>query len=251
MYEVMKSLDNLRKFRYAHRGYHNKPQIPENSIPAFKRAIERGWGAEFDVHILKDGQLVVFHDNELKRCTGAEGIIEDLTLDEVKNLRLEGTEEQIPTFDEVLALFENSGLPLIIELKHYKKNHLELSKAVINRLDSYKGDFCIESFDPRVVTDFKKLRPDIIRGQLSRDFTKDPFGMSTMNVFLMTDLCFMPFNKPDFVAYMFEDRMNEKNQRAIKNGVQPVSWTIRTKEDMLQAESEGAMVIFECFDPDK
>ena len=45
--------------------------------------------------------------------------------------------------------------------------------------------------------------------------------------------------------------MNEKNQRAIANGIQPVSWTIRTKEDMLQAESEGAMVIFECFDPDE
>lgn len=247
----MSNLETLRKFRYAHRGYHNKPVVPENSIPAFKRAIGRGWGAEFDVHILKDGSLVVFHDNELKRCTGAEGIIEELTLAEVKALRLEGTEEQIPTFDEVLALFEDSGLPLIIELKHYKKNHRQLSETAAKRLDSYKGDFCIESFDPRVVNDFRKLRPDIIRGQLSRDFTQDPYGMSTANVFLMTDLCFLPFNKPHFVAYKFEDRMNEKNQRAIANGIQPVSWTIRTKEDMLRAESEGSMIIFECFDPDE
>ena len=247
----MSNINLLKKFRYAHRGYHNKPLIPENSLPAFRRAIERGWGAEFDVHILKDGSLVVFHDNELKRCTGAEGIIEELTLEEVKQLRLEGTEEQIPTFDEVLALFENSGLPLIIEIKHYKKNHRVLSEAVAKRLDSYKGEYCIESFDPRVVGDFKKLRPDVIRGQLSRDFTIDPFGMSAANVFLMTDLCFLPFNKPHFVAYKFEDRMNEKNQQAISRGVQPVSWTIRTKEDMLQAESEGSIVIFECFDPDE
>ncbi len=49
--------------RYAHRGYHAKPEIPENSLPAFRRALERGWGAELDVHLLRDGTLAVFHDS--------------------------------------------------------------------------------------------------------------------------------------------------------------------------------------------
>ncbi len=106
----------LKKYRYAHRGYHDKPVVPENSLPAFRRAIERGFGAELDVHLLKDGTLAVFHDSDLKRCANVEGEIEDLTLDELKQLRLEGTDEQIPTFDEVLALFEHET-PLIIELK--------------------------------------------------------------------------------------------------------------------------------------
>ena len=104
----------LKKYRYAHRGYHDKPVVPENSLPAFRRAIERGFGAELDVHLLKDGTLAVFHDSDLKRCANVEGEIEDLTLDELKQLRLEGTDEQIPTFDEVLALFEHET-PLIIE----------------------------------------------------------------------------------------------------------------------------------------
>ena len=70
----------LKKYRYAHRGYHDKPVVPENSLPAFRRAIERGFGAELDVHLLKDGTLAVFHDSDLKRCANVEGEIEDLTL---------------------------------------------------------------------------------------------------------------------------------------------------------------------------
>ena len=131
----------FRAQRFAHRGYHDKPQIPENSLPAFRRAIAHGWGAELDVHLLKDGTLVVFHDSSLSRCTGAQGMIEDLTLAELKALRLEGTDEQIPLFDGVLALFE-TATPLIIELKTAGNNHRALTKAVVERLDNYSGEFC-------------------------------------------------------------------------------------------------------------
>ena len=166
----------LKKYRYAHRGFHDKPVIPENSLPAFRRAIEHGFGAELDVHLLKDGTLAVFHDSDLRRCANVDGQIEDLTLEELKQLRLEGTDEQIPTFDEVLALFE-SATPLIIELKTARGNHQALAKAVCERLDTYKGEFCIESFDPFCVLDVKKLRPEICRGQLSMNFCKDPSGL--------------------------------------------------------------------------
>ena len=65
-------LELLRRYRYAHRGFHDKPQVPENSLAAFRRAIERGFGAELDVHLTKDGKLVVFHDSTLQRCTGRQ-----------------------------------------------------------------------------------------------------------------------------------------------------------------------------------
>ena len=134
-------LPELKQYRYAHRGYHDKPQIPENSLPAFRRAIERGWGAELDVHLLKDGTLAVFHDSDLKRCTGEEGTIEDLDLAQLKQLRLEGTQEQVPLFDEVLALFEETK-PLIIELKTYKGNHRALAEAVCRRFGA--AGLCLE-----------------------------------------------------------------------------------------------------------
>ena len=146
----------LKKYRYAHRGYHDKPVVPENSLPAFRRAIERGFGAELDVHLLKDGTLAVFHDSDLKRCANVEGEIEDLTLDELKQLRLEGTDEQIPTFDEVLALFEHET-PLIIELKTARGNHMALAKAVCERLDTYKELFYLH---PSVFTPDKQVLRD-------------------------------------------------------------------------------------------
>ena len=95
-----------RKFkpaeRYAHRGYHDKPRIPENSMAAFRRAVEYGLGSEFDVHMIADGSLVVFHDDDLERQTGVRGAIGDYDITNLSKLRLEGTDEAIPTFDEVL-----------------------------------------------------------------------------------------------------------------------------------------------------
>ena len=192
----------LKKYRYAHRGYHDKPVVPENSLPAFRRAIERGFGAELDVHLLKDGTLAVFHDSDLKRCANVEGEIEDLTLDELKQLRLEGTDEQIPTFDEVLALFEHET-PLIIELKTARGNHMALAKAVCERLDSYQGEFCIESFDPFALIDVKKLRPEICRGQLSMNFEKDKAGLPWYKRFIAGNLLYYALGIG--LAFQFQD----------------------------------------------
>ena len=100
------SMAALRKFRYAHRGLYDKAAgIPENSLPAFSRAIARGFGAELDVHLLRDGTLAVFHDSDVKRMTGREGYLEDLSADELKDYALDGTKETIPQFKDVLALF--------------------------------------------------------------------------------------------------------------------------------------------------
>lgn len=240
----------LKKYRYAHRGYHDKPVIPENSLPAFRRAIERGWGAELDVHLLKDGTLAVFHDSDLARCAGEQGTLEDLTYAQMKALRLEGTDEQIPVLDEVLALFEHAT-PLIIELKTHKGNHRALAEAVCERLDRYGGLFCIESFDPRAVADVRELRPDICRGQLSSDFLKDPEGLPLYQRVVLTNLLLNVKARPDFIAFKFEDRFCRSNRRAIDQlGLQEVSWTIRSREDLRTVETAGAIPIFETFDPD-
>ncbi|MCI1726248.1 MAG: hypothetical protein LKM35_00965 [Lachnospiraceae bacterium] len=88
----------LGKFRYAHRGLHSLPDslpcIPENSLPAFALAAEKGFGAELDVHFTKDLQLAVVHDSNLKRVTGEDVRVEDLTAEEMRRLHLMGTEEK-------------------------------------------------------------------------------------------------------------------------------------------------------------
>ena len=80
----------LRKYRYAHRGYHGKDLAPENSILAYKEAIRRGFGVELDVHLMQDGNLAVIHDASLLRTAGADVLVEDLTARELKAYRLEG-----------------------------------------------------------------------------------------------------------------------------------------------------------------
>ena len=70
---------------YAHRGlFDNNSEAPENSLAAFKKAVDAGYGIELDVQLSKDNQLVVFHDATLKRMCGVEGKVWDYTLEELK-----------------------------------------------------------------------------------------------------------------------------------------------------------------------
>ena len=117
----MKDIEILIKKPFAHRGYFNKEDgIPENSIPAFERAVKSGFGIELDVHILKDGAIVVFHDDSLNRMTGVNKNLKDLTYDEIKDLKLNGTSFGIPLFIDVLKIVDGK-VPILIELKYDNK----------------------------------------------------------------------------------------------------------------------------------
>ena len=241
----------LKKYRYAHRGYHDKPVVPENSLPAFRRAIERGFGAELDVHLMKDGHLAVIHDASLLRTAGVDVQIEDLTAEDLKNYGLEGTEHHIPLLEEVLELFQDLT-PLIIELKAERGNHAALAEATCRMLDRYRVHYCIESFDPRCLIWLKKNRPEIVRGQLSEQFLRhgETAGHGKATMWLLGNLFSNIAAKPDFIAYRFSDRDNLCLRWCRKfYHVQEINWTIRTKEEMEAAEAQGNLVIFECFDP--
>ncbi len=231
----------------AHRGFHHKPTVPENSMAAFQAAIEKGYGIELDVHLLKDGGLAVFHDHTLNRTTGAEGIIEELTTDELKNYQLEASQEPIPTFQQFLQLV-NGQVPLVIELK-CKSNAPALCKAVLQALESYQGPYCIESFDPRPLIWLRQNRPEITRGQLTQNFMKDPSGLKLPTRILLTAMSFNLFTKPDFVAIKFRDRNCLQNRlcRSLWK-IQGVTWTLRNKEDYQTAVKEGYLCIFEQFE---
>lgn len=237
---------------YAHRGFHSKPEIPENSMAAFRRAVEHGFPSEFDVHLIADGSLVVFHDEDLERETGVIGQIEDYDITNLSRLRLEGTDEHIPTLDEVLDLYEDSGLPLLIELKVARGNYRELTEAVCRRLDSYRGEFVVESFDPRALMVLRKIRPQIARGQLAQNFIRNREGLPFYQAVLLTNLAFNRAVRPAFIAYRFSDRMAAALRRsARRKGIAEALWTIKTPEDYVTAVKEGCVPIFEQFDPDE
>lgn len=108
---------------YAHRG--NKSEFPENSLLAFKSAIELGVdGIECDVHLSKDGQAIIIHDETINRTSTGHGEIKNMTLADIKAVRLlnpdnRPSEEEIPTLSEMLDEFDNLNFDgaLNIELK--------------------------------------------------------------------------------------------------------------------------------------
>lgn len=241
----------LTAWHYAHRGLHNAEEsIPENSLTAFRRAVEQGYGAELDVHLTKDGNLVVMHDESLKRTAGVDKNLCDCTMEELKELKLEGTQEPIPLLEEVLSLFAGKA-PLVVEIKAFKGNHKALTEAVCKMLDCFpKLDFCIESFDPRVLMWLRKHRPKIIRGQLSCTIANHYEGKPNIVTWLMTHLFFNFLTVPHFVAYCFEERKNFAYRVCAKVwGVQKFNWTIRKAEDGAQALKENAAIIFENYCP--
>lgn len=242
-------LKDLQGWGYAHRGLHGDG-IPENSMAAFKAALDGGYGVELDVHLLKDGNLAVIHDSLLNRTAGVPGRIEDLTTEELKNYPLEGTEQTIPEFMDVLTLF-NGKAPLIVELKPVDGNHAALCQATCDMLAGYKGVYCVESFDPRCVAWLKKNKPQIIRGQLTENFLKSRNDLPDYQKFMLTHNLMNVLGRPDFVAYKFADRKDSFTTELCRKlwGAQGVTWTLKTQEEYDMAVKEGWLPIFEGFRP--
>ena len=245
------ALKVLSSFRYAHRGLHHKPAVPENSMAAFRRALDNFYGAELDVHLMADGHLAVIHDASLLRTAGADVAIEDLTVEDLKRYRLEGTDEHIPLLGEVLALYEGRA-PLIVELKAERGNHEALAAAAVAELDKYNVLYCIESFDPRCLMWLKRNRDEIVRGQLSEQFLRhgDSGGHGRLSLWLVGNLLTNFLTRPDFIAYRFSDRKTTAVKLCRKlYKVKEFSWTITSRQEMAEAEKAGCCVIFEQFEP--
>lgn len=239
--------EKLTGFRYAHRGLHG-PGAPENSLAAFHRAAERGYGAELDVRLTKDGRLAVIHDATLERMCGVPGRVADWTAAELSALRLGDTEERVPFLEEVLPLFAGRA-PLIVELKTDWRSAAELARRTVECLDRFSIDYCVESFDPRPLLWLRRHKRSVLRGQLSQNFHRRPSGQGLWNRLALTNLLYNVFTRPDFVAYRFGDQERLAVRLCRRSGVRMAYWTLRSWADIILAEQEGALVIFE--EPDQ
>ncbi len=240
----------LTGWDYAHRGlYDNKRGIPENSLRAFERAVNAGYGIELDVRETRDHVLVVHHDETLERSCGDPRRVCDVPLQELKQLSLFGTQEQIPTFDEFLGLVD-SKVPLIVELKTDFRNK-GLPQKVYERLRKYPGIYCVESFDPGAVQWFKKHAPRVVRGQLAfTEIPRDlPFVDKAKRV-ILGSLLINFLGRPDFIAYGYKTDGN-LSFRFVADVFRPLlaAWTVRDAETYAQLKQEYDIQIFESFQP--
>lgn len=228
----------------AHRGLHDKVS-PENSLSAFSKAIEKGYAIELDVQLLSDDTVVVFHDDSLSRMTGNDGYIKFLNKEDLKVLKLAGSKEHIPTFEEVLKLVDGKA-PLLIEIKNqFKVGKLE--QKVIDMLKNYKGEFAIQSFNPFSLQYIKNHAPNFLRGQLSGYFKGEK--LAWIKKFLLKR---MSFNKstsePNFISY---DASTLPNRFVRKFKKLPLlAWTVRSKEEYLKVIKYCDNIIFENFIPE-
>ena len=223
------------KMRFAHRGYFGDG-IPENSLPAFRRAVENGYAVEFDVHLTSDDVLIVFHDDDLKRMCGVDKKTDSCTLAELREQRLSGGDEVIPTFEEVLSVIDGK-VPILLEIKKSKVGrNSETCRAVAEVLKTYTGVYVIESFDPYILKEMKKLMPGVSLGQLSGGIKNASHGfMGAVLGRLLSNLFFNFISRPNFIAYNIKNEKNVMFRLVGKLGAPCYMWTIRSEEQHLTA----------------
>lgn len=226
----------------AHRGCHWDKNIPENSLPAFKLAIEKNYPIELDVHLLIDNTLVVFHDDNLLRMTGTDQTIWELDLSTIQSLRLDQTLYKIPTLAEVLKIVDGK-VPILIEIKNSLKVG-RLETFLRKKLRDYKGEIAVQSFNPFSLEWFKTHAPEIPAGQLSGGL-KDA-KLSPLKKYILKNMLLNKKSKPRFISYDFNDLPSKRVDRELKKrGIPLLAWTIRSPEEREKALCFADNIIFE------
>ncbi len=254
---------------YAHRGLHdNSSDAPENTMAAFRKAVDAGYGIECDVQLSADGVPVIFHDFTLARCArylegdipsdavqnpdgslGVKGRVIDYTYEELMKFHILGSDENIPRFSDFLE-FVDGRVPLIVELK-IERYDLSVCPVADALLRDYKGVYCIESFNPLGVFWYRTHHREVMRGQLSDAFHRDkPDEFKGPLYFLLTHLLMNILGRPDFIAF---------NHRYSSNislwlcrhlfGALTAAWTIKSRQELEEAKKKFDIFIFDSFDP--
>ncbi len=202
--------------KIAHRGIFDNIKTPENSIASFKKALRYNYSIELDVKLTKDNILVVFHDDNLKRMTGIDKLVEETNYNELKKLRLLNTNEYIPTLDEVLILINNKVL-LDIEVKDTKRIK-EITTILKNKLNNY-DNYILKSFNPKIVRSLKKnINTEV--GYLISDKKK-----------ILANYFIIKYSKADFLS-ISKKLLNTKKFQKLKNKYQLLIWTIKDKKEI-------------------
>jgi glycerophosphoryl diester phosphodiesterase len=204
--------------KIGHRGA--KGYAPENTLLSFQKAIDLGAdGIELDVHLSADGEIVVIHDETIDRTTNGKGIVNTLTLQELKAFRIENN-EQIPTLFEVFDLV-NQKCFINIELKNY-----DTAEKVVRLIERYVLDkkwnynrFLVSSFDWNALRKIRLLNSEIPIGVLTETDLNLAFD-------------FAKFIKAEAIHPYFHLLTKENTTQIQEKGIQVFAWTINEIEDI-------------------
>lgn len=229
---------DLNKYKskiFAHRGIHNNKDVPENSLKAFKLAMNKNIPIELDIHLTKDNQLVVFHDDNLIRMTNQDKNVTDLTIEELKTYNLLNTKEKIPTLEEVLSLVKGKVL-IDIEIKG-KKRINTLVNQLLKELEKYNGEIIIKSFNPKIVKELKTKTRKYPIGLLITHNSNDKI----YNLFSKTNI-FLHYTKPDFIA-ISKKLINNKSLQKYITKLPVLIWTIKDNNEITNINNKNFIYI--------
>ncbi|MBZ8132366.1 glycerophosphodiester phosphodiesterase family protein [Afifella sp. IM 167] len=225
----------------AHRGLHDVAAgRPENSIAAFAAAIEHGFAIECDLQPTADGRVMVFHDEDLRRLTGSEGLIRQKAARDISGLRLLGSEEKVPRLAELLELVAGR-VPLVIELKSVFGENAGFAEIVAKGLAGYRGALGLMSFDPYLLND------------LRRAGHAGPLGLTLMGdaTAVKNHLATIARLDLDFASCRVADLAHFAPAYHRLDPARPlISWTVRTPAEAELSKSFGAQMTFEGFVPE-
>jgi len=244
-----KDIDWLTKRPIAHRGYHgtdlNGIYFPENSMSSFKRALKYNYSIEFDLQLSKDKKVVVFHDSDLNRVCNVNKKICDLTMNEISELRLFNSDEQIPLFTDVLKEI-NGNTPLVIELKASLIPG-ELEKNVYEILKSYDGLFSVQSFQPATILWFKGMGVKYPLGLIGGN---EKVNLKSFESILTEYFGYVTVVVPDYVAYQYSKYIKYKWLKYFGKLLQIpiIVWTVKLKSEQADLKKYADNIIFEQFE---
>ena len=229
---------------FAHRGLWDQ-DCEENTLAAFRRAVDAGYGIEMDIRLTKDGIPVILHDRSMKRMYGADVRPESCLYSEIQSYTTRSG-QTIPTLKDALETVSGK-VPLILEIK---KCHYASLPAIQTLLDAYGGRYCVESFYPLLLFWYRLHRPSIIRGQLAfRIFSSMKTYTYKPGYLLQSLLLHLVLSRPGFIAYDIHTLPSLPLSLARIYRPLTVSWTVQSRDELEKYRKDFPVTIFEGFLP--
>jgi glycerophosphoryl diester phosphodiesterase len=220
--------------------------VPENSRSAFVAAAETGYGVELDVRLTADGMPVVVHDPDLKRATGADLRVSEISASHLAGLQLRGADEPVPTLPQALGGVRGR-VPVMVEIKSLRMGAGRIEPIVAAVLDAYEGPVCVASFNPRSLLWFRRHRPAVLRVLTSGPLHGWPLPSAVRR--WLSDLRDVAAVTPAAVSYELAGLPSPATDAWRAAGGALVTWTVRNSRQLERARELADNVIFEHVRP--
>ncbi len=235
----------LTAYPIAHRGLHKGREVPENSLAAFQAAIDKGYPIELDIQLIRDDEIIVFHDFDLRRMCGRNIGTNQISKADLKSLKLFESDQQIPLMEEVFEMVKGK-VPLLIELKNKSFSKI-LETVLLKKISVYKGEFALQSFNPFSVKWLKENAPHIKRGLLGSRLEDEE--IKSIKKIIPQKLLFGKIAEPDFIGFDIRYLPDKNVNKFRKSGIPILAWTVSDTELLAKAKKYADNFIFENIHP--